>query len=181
MRADRFIQIGALVVAAAAFTGAGLLLPGMLKQSEDHGLRYTDVSVEGAPPFVALGTAIGAMRGLIVDYLWIKVNLMKQQGLYYEVMADADLITKLQPRFAPVFRRMPLWALLASGAFLDRAVQAALGSSLSGVSRSLEEPPRLPWRHRPIAPAAFVDATRRTRPALRAGLPRLLRRDGTSK
>ena len=100
MRADRFIQIGALVVAAAAFTGAGLLLPGMLKQSEDHGLRYTDVSVEGAPPFVALGTAIGAMRGLIVDYLWIKVNLMKQQGLYYEVMADADLITKLQPRFA---------------------------------------------------------------------------------
>ena len=31
------------VVAAAAFTGAGLLLPGMLKQSEDHGSRYTDV------------------------------------------------------------------------------------------------------------------------------------------
>ena len=43
------------------------------------------------------------MRGLIVDYLWIKVNLMKQQGLYYEIMADADLITKLQPRFAPVW------------------------------------------------------------------------------
>ena len=103
MRADRFIQIGALVIAAGAFTGAGLLLPNMLKQSEEHGLRYTDVSVDGAPPFVALGTAIGAMRGLIVDYLWIKVNLMKQQGLYYEVMADADLITKLQPRFAPVW------------------------------------------------------------------------------
>ena len=103
MRGDRLIQIGALAFAAAAFTGAGVLLPGIMKQSEEHGLRYTDVSVDGAPPFIAIGTAIGAMRGLIVDYLWIKVNLMKDQGLYYEVMADAEMITKLQPRFAPVW------------------------------------------------------------------------------
>jgi hypothetical protein len=66
-------------------------------------LRYTDVAVEGAPPAVALGTAIGALRGLIVDYLWIKIHLQKQKGLYYEVMADADLITKLQPRFSAVW------------------------------------------------------------------------------
>jgi hypothetical protein len=103
MRGDRLIQIGALAFAAVTFTGAGVLLPGIMKQSEKHGLRYTDVSVDGAPPFIAIGTAIGAMRGLIVDYLWIKINLMKDQGLYYEVMADAEMITKLQPRFAPVW------------------------------------------------------------------------------
>src|SRR5690606_41495846 len=50
-----------------------------------------------------LGTMIGAVRGLVVDYLWIKVNLMKEKGLFFEVMADADLITKLQPRFGAVW------------------------------------------------------------------------------
>ncbi len=103
MQRDRIIQAGAVAVMLASFVGAGTLLPGILKESEERGLRYTDVTVDGAPPFVAIGTAIGAMRGLIVDYLWIKVNMMKQQGLYYEIMADADLITKLQPRFAPVW------------------------------------------------------------------------------
>ena len=103
MSRDRTTQLVALLIMVAAFVASGLLLPKILDKSEQHGLRYTNVSVEGAPPFVALGTAIGAFRGLIVDYLWIKINLMKEQGLYYEVMADADLITKLQPRFAPVW------------------------------------------------------------------------------
>ncbi len=81
----------------------GSVLPKLTELSERHVLRYTDVAVEGAPPIVALGTAIGALRGLIVDYLWIKVHLMKQKGLYYEVMADSDLITQLQPRFSAVW------------------------------------------------------------------------------
>ena len=76
---------------------------GRVEQVDGHALRYTDVSIEGAPPVVALGTAIGALRGIIVDYLWIKVNMMKEKGQFYEVMSDADLITKLQPRFAEVW------------------------------------------------------------------------------
>ena len=52
---------------------------------------------------MAVGTAIGALRGLVVDVLWIKVNLMKEEGDYFEVMALSDLITKLQPRFAAVW------------------------------------------------------------------------------
>ena len=76
---------------------------GRISEIDGHALRYTDVSVEGAPPVVALGTAIGALRGIIVDYLWIKVNMMKERGQFYEVMSDADLITKLQPRFAEVW------------------------------------------------------------------------------
>ena len=76
---------------------------GRVESIDGHALRYTDISVEGAPPVVALGTAIGAFRGIIVDYLWIKVNMMKERGQFYEVMSDADLITKLQPRFAEVW------------------------------------------------------------------------------
>jgi hypothetical protein len=76
---------------------------GVLTGQAGFGLRYTDEAAEGAPPMVVLGTAIGALRGLLVDYLWIKLGLQKEQGLLYEVMADADLITALQPRFPDVW------------------------------------------------------------------------------
>ncbi|MCP3902822.1 MAG: hypothetical protein GY715_04225 [Planctomycetes bacterium] len=99
----RAIQLVALVVLVICTVVSGAMLGPITRQTERSGLRYTDVSVEGAPPFVALGTAIGALRGLIVDILWIKVNYMKERGLFYEVMADAELITKLQPRFAAVW------------------------------------------------------------------------------
>jgi len=79
------------------------MLPGITKQAATNNLRYTDVSVENAPPIVALGTAIGALRGLVVDYLWIKANLMQEQGRYYDMLEDARLITKLQPRFPQVW------------------------------------------------------------------------------
>jgi len=103
MTKDRLIQGVALVGAIGGTVACGMVLPRLTATSQQHMLRYTDVAVEGAPPAVALGTAIGALRGLIVDYLWIKIHLQKQKGLYYEVMADADLITKLQPRFSAVW------------------------------------------------------------------------------
>ena len=103
MTKDRLIQGVALVGAIGGTVACGMVLPRLTATSQQYMLRYTDVAVEGAPPAVALGTAIGALRGLIVDYLWIKIHLQKQKGLYYEVMADADLITKLQPRFSAVW------------------------------------------------------------------------------
>jgi hypothetical protein len=103
MLRDRVIQIASGAAAILAFTGAGLLLPQAVRRSQEAGLRYTDVAVEGAPPIVAIGTAIGALRGIIVDYLWIRLTMMKERGLFYEIMANADLITRLQPRFPQVW------------------------------------------------------------------------------
>jgi hypothetical protein len=100
---DRLIQLGAMAILAGGVAAAGLLQPKMIAIADRDQLRYTDESVEGAPPIVAIGTAIGALRGLIVDYLWIKVTIQKEKGLLYEVMADSDLITKLQPRFPEVW------------------------------------------------------------------------------
>lgn len=100
---DKIIQLSFLVVLIGSLAGAGALLRPIIEDADEARLRYTDVSIEGAPPIVALGTAIGALRGLVVDYLWIKVNMMKEKGLFYEVMSDADLITKLQPRFGQVW------------------------------------------------------------------------------
>ena len=76
---------------------------GVLEGRAGYGLRYTDEAEAGAPPMVVLGTALGALRGLIVDYLWIKVTLQKEKGLLYEVMSDSNLITALQPRHPEVW------------------------------------------------------------------------------
>ena len=100
---DRLIQLSCIALAIVALLGGGALLPRIVAVSDERGMRYTDVSVEGAPPIVALGTAIGTLRGIIVDYLWIKATWQKQAGLFHEAMADADLITKLQPRFGEVW------------------------------------------------------------------------------
>ncbi len=100
---NRLIQIACVVLAIVSVIFAEMLLPKILRVSDENSLRYTDVSIDGAPPIVALGTAIGALRGIIVDYLWIKTNLQKEKGLFYEAMEDASLITKLQPRFGEVW------------------------------------------------------------------------------
>ncbi len=100
---NRLIQLGCILLAVISVIVGGRLLPDILRVSDERSLRYTDVSIDGAPPIVALGTAIGALRGIIVDYLWIKTNIQKEKGLFYEAMADASLITKLQPRFGDVW------------------------------------------------------------------------------
>ena len=103
MTRDRIVQMISAVVVIVATTASGMMLPSLIDQSEEYELRYTSVAVEGAPAIVALGQSIGVLRGLIVDFLWIKVHMMKEKGLFYEVMADSELITKLQPRFASVW------------------------------------------------------------------------------
>ena len=100
---DRLIQIGCVLVLLAGALVSGGMVPRMLEIARVQELRYTSDPVDGAPPIVALGTAIGALRGIIADYLWIKLQSRKEQGLFYEAMADADMITKLQPRFAEVW------------------------------------------------------------------------------
>jgi len=103
MRNERIVHLIAAVVIVVATTISGTLLHRIVRMSDEHVLRYTDVSVEGAPGYVAIGRAIGALRGLIVTFLWIKVDYMKSEGLFYEVMKDAEMITRLQPRFPGVW------------------------------------------------------------------------------
>jgi len=99
----RTIQILSAAVAVASVACAGALLPRILAASDRAQLRYTNVSVEGAPPIVAVGAAVGALRGLVVDYLWIRLQQMRQDGQYYDARRLADMITKLQPRFGEVW------------------------------------------------------------------------------
>ncbi|MBL8874852.1 MAG: hypothetical protein JNM86_03545 [Phycisphaerae bacterium] len=66
-------------------------------------LAYTDRIEEGQPPQVALGIALGAFRGVFVNFLWIRANDLKQDGKFFELNQLAEAITRLQPRFPRVW------------------------------------------------------------------------------
>ena len=71
---DRVKQAIAIVIALFSITVGGLMLPKIIQEQEDNTLRYTNNVVEGAPDWInTIGMSIGALRGLLVDYLWIKI------------------------------------------------------------------------------------------------------------
>ena len=56
--------------------------------------------LENAPPLVAFSSvALGGFRGLLADFLWLRVNKKQEEGKYYEMVQLADWIVKLQPRY----------------------------------------------------------------------------------
>jgi len=99
----RQIQIVALLVMALCFGGAGVFANRMSAISGRAHLTYADRAEEGQPPEVALGIAMGAFRGIFVNYLWFRANELKEAGKYYEAVELSRVITKLQPRFPRVW------------------------------------------------------------------------------
>lgn len=103
MRRDTLIQITAGVVMAACLGASVLLTPVIAASSGRHKLVFTDSAEKGDPPQVALGIAMGAFRGLFVNYLWMRANDLKQAGKYFDAVELARTITRLQPRFPRVW------------------------------------------------------------------------------
>jgi hypothetical protein len=66
-------------------------------------LTYTDRAEEGQPVEQSIGIALGAFRGIFVNFLWIRANDMKEAGKYFDAIQLASTITKLQPRFPRVW------------------------------------------------------------------------------
>lgn len=103
MRSEKRVQLIAACVLVAAMTASGLLSMRLSSSIGRHKLGYADRALEGDPPQVALGIAMGAFRGLFVNFLWIRANQMKEAGRFYEAVNLASTITKLQPRFPHVW------------------------------------------------------------------------------
>lgn len=104
MRRDTLVQLIACGT-LALFLGASAVLGTQIAASTGRNrLVYADAAEDGDPPQVSLGIALGAFRGLFVNYLWIRANDLKQEGKYYEAVDLAKTITRLQPRFPKVWQ-----------------------------------------------------------------------------
>ena len=97
------VRLIALMIMVAGMLGSGIFGTQITASTGRNGLSYTDTAEENDPPMVALGVAMGAMRGIFVNYLWIRATKAKDDGQYYEAVELADWITRLQPRLPQVW------------------------------------------------------------------------------
>jgi hypothetical protein len=103
MAANAKVRIIAAAALLAGLVGSGVMTSVVAASVGRHELSYTDRAEDGDPPQVALGIAMGALRGLFVNYLWIRANTAKEEGRYFEAVELARQITRLQPRFPRVW------------------------------------------------------------------------------
>jgi len=103
MTRDTRIQLTAALLMVAAFAASVAMAVRLTSQAGRAKIAFTDRVEEGAPPEVSLGIAMGAFRGVFVNYLWLRANVMKEDGKFFESIQLADAITRLQPRFSRVW------------------------------------------------------------------------------
>lgn len=103
MGRDTRVQLVALVVLLVSMALCGALTPVITASVGRNKLSFTDRAEEGQPPEIAMGIAMGAFRGVFVNYLWIRANTLKEAGKYHEAIQLSEAITRLQPRFPRVW------------------------------------------------------------------------------
>ncbi|MCC6425263.1 MAG: hypothetical protein IT435_00450 [Phycisphaerales bacterium] len=103
MKRDGIIQLAATAVMVIALACAGVLAVSLNASIGRNRLVYTEIAEKGDPPEVALGIAMGAFRGIFVNYLWMRANDLKEDGKYWEAIELSKAITRLQPRFPRVW------------------------------------------------------------------------------
>lgn len=100
-----FVQTKLLTVATlvGSLAASSVLGPMVAVSSGRHQLGYADTAEKSDPPQVALGIAMGAFRGIFVNFLWMRANALKEDGKYHEAIELSKAITTLQPRFPRVW------------------------------------------------------------------------------
>ena len=99
----RVVQIVSAVVLLVSVALSGVLGSSMTAEAGRAQLTYADEASEADPPEVAVGVALGAFRGMFVNYLWLRANRLKEEGKFYEAIELSNAITRLQPRFPRVW------------------------------------------------------------------------------
>ncbi len=81
---------------------SGFALSPLQRMRQDYDLSSAPVT--GLTPELALATQVlGWGRGLIIDVIWIRMEALKQQDRYFELVQLADWACKLAPHFPHVW------------------------------------------------------------------------------
>jgi hypothetical protein len=101
---DTLIIAIALFGLVALLTGAAFMMPAINEERVALQLTANEQLMKNLPPQIAVTqAALGSFRGLAVDVLWARAEKMKQEGQFWEANQLAEMVTKLQPRFAQVW------------------------------------------------------------------------------
>lgn len=92
-----------LLLAAAMLFSAGRVQNSLNRDRATLGLTFA-APLQNAPPVLAFTTvALGGLRGLICNYLWIRSNDLQQDDKFFEAAQLASWITDLEPHFSEVW------------------------------------------------------------------------------
>ncbi|MBB6429848.1 hypothetical protein [Algisphaera agarilytica] len=104
MSKDRLTQLVALLVIIVALTGSMLMINPINQQRRDLQLTFAVDSNQADPPqYALLAAGLGSFRGVAVNTLWYRMEMMKRDGQFAEANTLATWITYLQPRFPQVW------------------------------------------------------------------------------
>ena len=105
MTHDRAVILSALLGVLLCLASAWMLIPQIQRERENLEL---DIAVpEDLPPEIALATVLlGSFRGILVDILWERHNVLQREEKFYEAVQLARMITSLQPKFPRVWSFM---------------------------------------------------------------------------
>lgn len=97
----RFRSAALALAGVLALAAASSLRPSLLDRRQKELGSEAPVA---APPDVAVAAVfLGAFRGLVVDYLWLRALRLEDEGQYFEASDLADWIAKLEPRLEQVW------------------------------------------------------------------------------
>lgn len=103
MTRNRWIQTVCGMIVVLLVVGAGALLHPIDQRRGDLQLGGLGGAQQLPPGETAAAAGLAIVRGLAVDWLWIRANQMKEDGEFFEMDRLARLITSLQPRFPQVW------------------------------------------------------------------------------
>lgn len=103
MQRDTRIQLIAVFTLVTCLLGSIGLATTLTGLQGREKLAATDQAEMGQSKEVSIGIAMGAFRGIFVNFLWIRANAMKEAGKYFDAIELSRAITRLQPRFPRVW------------------------------------------------------------------------------
>ncbi len=102
MRGDRWVRLVSGVLSFACLACAMALI-GPINDIRREEQLTTDVTVEGLPPDIALMTKLGTLRALAIDIAFIRLEELKEENRYFELMQLSNWLCKLAPRYPTVW------------------------------------------------------------------------------
>ena len=102
-RKDLSIQLVSILVAILLVLGAGQLARPVNEIRKDRQLTFDDQRTKGLPPDINLLTKLGTLRALAIDIAFIRLETLKQENRFFELMQLSDTLCKLIPRAPSVW------------------------------------------------------------------------------
>ncbi|HRX85289.1 MAG TPA: hypothetical protein P5572_09755 [Phycisphaerae bacterium] len=102
-RSELLIVAGSIVLAVALIAGAAMLVPTLNDIRKRAQITLDPATVKSLPPDVALMTKLGTLRALAIDVAFQRMEELKQENRFYELMQLSDWLCKLAPRYPSVW------------------------------------------------------------------------------